>query len=178
MDLQPTLRGELLWLRPLVPEDFESLFAISSDPKVWEQHPENTRYKREVFEKFFQGAVESKGALVAIENKTGTVIGTSRFNAFDPQAKRVEIGYTFLSRACWGKGFNREMKALMLTHAFQNIERVVFYIGEHNRRSRAAIERIGAKHVETIPRQPKQGAAYNAAVYAIERLEFLSGSLI
>ncbi|MBY0458018.1 MAG: GNAT family N-acetyltransferase, partial [Gemmataceae bacterium] len=63
-DRQPHLIGELLELRPLRPDDFDALFAVASDPLIWEQHPEPDRYREEVVRGFFQGAVESGGALV------------------------------------------------------------------------------------------------------------------
>src|SRR5690606_8804541 len=116
LNLQPTLRGTLLSLRPLVAEDFEALFAVSAAPKPWEQHPENLRYRRDVFERFFEAAIASKGALIAIDAKTGEAIGSSRYSKFNAEERTVEIGYTFLARKCWGRGFNREMKALMLRH--------------------------------------------------------------
>ncbi|MEP6551462.1 MAG: GNAT family N-acetyltransferase, partial [Gemmatimonadales bacterium] len=37
-----------------------------------------------------------------------------------------------------------EMKQLMLSHAFKFVDRVVFLIGEENRRSQRAVEKIGA----------------------------------
>jgi RimJ/RimL family protein N-acetyltransferase len=172
-DLQPTLRGELLRLRPLHADDFESLFAVSSDPLIWEMHPEKTRYRRDVFERFFAAALESKGALVAADSKTGEIIGSSRFNALDPEKKSVEVGYTFLACKCWGKGFNTEMKALMLKHAFESVEKVYFYIGENNFRSRRAVEKIGARLLEKFERQPKEGAKYFATVYGIDKTDFL-----
>jgi len=48
-DLQPILKGELLRLRPLRLEDFHDLYAVASDPLIWEQHPVRDRYKEEVF---------------------------------------------------------------------------------------------------------------------------------
>ena len=66
-DLQPTLKGELIELRPLRQQDFDALFSAASDPKIWEQHPESDRYQREVFQRFFDGAFESKGAFAIIE---------------------------------------------------------------------------------------------------------------
>jgi RimJ/RimL family protein N-acetyltransferase len=39
-ELQPTLKGALLVLRPLRPEDFDALYAVASDPLIWEQHPQ------------------------------------------------------------------------------------------------------------------------------------------
>lgn len=172
MNLQPTLEGQLLRLRPLTANDFEPLFAVSSDPLLWEQHPERHRYKRDVFEKFFQGALDSKGALVATDNNNNEIIGSSRYNQYDPANKQIEVGYTFLARRCWQHGFNREMKKLMLIHAFQHVQRVLFYIGAQNQRSRTAIEKIGARLIQEIQRTPKEGATYTGVVYALDKNEF------
>ena len=51
--LQPTLRGDLIELRPLQAEDFPALLTAASDPLIWEQHPESTRYQPEVFQRYF-----------------------------------------------------------------------------------------------------------------------------
>jgi RimJ/RimL family protein N-acetyltransferase len=176
-DLQPTLNGRLVKLRPIAAADFESLYAVSSDPLVWEQHPERFRYKRDVFETFFQGALDSKGALIALDATTGEVIGSSRFNNWLPEKRLIEVGYTFLARKCWGKGFNQEMKSLMLNHAFQYADTVHFYIGEQNTRSRTAIERIGAALIKIIERPPAEGAKYNGTIYQITKEQFLNGPL-
>jgi N-acetyltransferase len=48
-DLQPVLKGQLLELRPLRPEDFTELYPVASDPLIWEQHANKDRYKEEVF---------------------------------------------------------------------------------------------------------------------------------
>jgi len=58
-DLQPTLIGKAISLRPLRAEDFEALYAAASDPLIWEQHPEPLRYQRPVFEGFFASALAS-----------------------------------------------------------------------------------------------------------------------
>lgn len=171
-DLQPTLVGELLQLRPLHADDFEDLFAVSSDPLIWEQHPERLRYQRDVFTRFFQAGLESRGALVALDARSGEILGSSRYNAWSAERRQVEVGYTFLARKCWGRGFNLEMKRLMLNHAFQYVDRVVFYIGENNLRSRRAIEKIGAHLLERVERQPAEGAKYISAIYGIDRSEW------
>jgi RimJ/RimL family protein N-acetyltransferase len=177
VDLQPTLKGNLLWLRPLLKEDFEALFKVSSDPLIWELHPEKTRYQREVFQRFFQAALGSKGALVALDSTTNEIIGSSRFNAFDPAKRTLEVGYTFLARKFWGHNYNMEMKKLMLSHAFQFADQIFFYIGENNFRSRRAVEKIGAKLLKKIEREPKEGAKYFATLYGIEKQMFLAGPL-
>jgi N-acetyltransferase len=143
-DLQPTLKGDLLELRPFRREDWHDLFAVASDPLIWEQHPESDRYKEEVFKIFFEGALESGGAFVVIDKATHRIIGSTRFNAYDPEKSEIEIGWTFLARKYWGGRYNREMKQLMLTHAFKFVENVVFFIGEDNIRSQRATEKIGA----------------------------------
>ena len=143
-DLQPHLKGELIELRPLTPEDWNDLFAVASDPLIWVQHPERDRYKEEVFKIFFREALESGGAFVIIDTKGRRIIGSTRFYGYDPQKSEIEIGWTFLARKYWGGRYNREMKQLMLAHAFQFVENVVFYVGENNVRSRKATEKIGA----------------------------------
>ena len=142
-DLQPTLKGELLFLRPLRLEDWDEIFAVASDPLIWEQHPASDRYKEEVFRGFFREALESGGALVVTDNKDGQVIGSSRFHGYDEEKSEIEIGWTFLARSYWGGVYNSEMKQLMLGHAFRFVESVVFLVGPQNWRSRRAVEKIG-----------------------------------
>jgi RimJ/RimL family protein N-acetyltransferase len=143
-ELQPHLSGEKLLLRPLRADDFENLYAAASDPLIWEIHPQPTRYQRPVFEGFFKLAMESGGAFAAVDKSTQKIVGSSRFYGYNPEKSEIVIGYTFLARSHWGGIFNREMKNLMLTHAFQYVHRVIFEIGENNWRSRKAIEKIGA----------------------------------
>ena len=130
-------------LRPLRAEDFDDLYAVASDPLIWEQHPDKTRSDPAGFRKFFDEAMASGGALIAIDNATGAVIGSSRFHGYDSEADEVEIGWTFLARSHWGGRYNGEMKRLMLTHAFRFVGRVVFLVGPDNIRSQRAVERIG-----------------------------------
>jgi peptidase E/RimJ/RimL family protein N-acetyltransferase len=148
-ELQPTLRGELLELRPLRPDDFPLLFAVASDPLIWEQHPARDRCREDVFREFFREATESGGALIATDRRTGEIVGSSRFNGYDAQRSEIEIGWTFLARSHWGGRYNGEMKRLMLDHAFRFVKRVIFVIGVGNRRSQAAVEKIGASRVGT-----------------------------
>jgi N-acetyltransferase len=143
-DLQPPLKGELIELRPLTPEDWDDLFAVASDPLIWEQHPESDRYKEDVFKVFFREALESGGAFVVIDKKTHQIIGSTRFYGYDPEKSEIEIGWTFLERRYWGGRYNWEMKQLMLAHAFKFVETVVFFVGPNNIRSQKAMEKIGA----------------------------------
>ena len=142
-ELQPTLTGTLLELRPLRRDDFDALYAAASDPLIWEQHPESDRYKRDVFQRYFDGAIESGGAFAVVDRQTGRVIGSSRYHGYDEAASEVEIGWTFLERAYWGGAYNREMKRLMVGHALTFVTRVVFLVGLTNTRSQRAMEKVG-----------------------------------
>jgi RimJ/RimL family protein N-acetyltransferase len=148
-DLQPTLIGELIELRPLRPADFDALYAVASDPLIWEQHPNSDRYQPDVFAAFFRDALASGGALVAVDRTDGRVIGSSRFHGYDPARSEIEIGWTFLARSHWGGAYNGEMKRLMLTHAFRFVDSVIFVVGPNNVRSQTAVEKIGGVRVGT-----------------------------
>jgi len=168
-DLQPRLSGELIEVRPMAADDWESLFAVASDPMIWEQHPARDRYQEEVFREFFREALETGSAFVVIGRKTGRVIGSSRYFGFDPQQSVVEIGWTFLARAYWGGEYNRELKRLMLEHAFKFVDRVVFVIGVTNFRSQKALEKIGGVRIGRQDKPDGQGNVVENFVYEIRR---------
>jgi N-acetyltransferase len=168
-NLQPTLTGEVIELRPLRPDDFHALFQAASDPLIWEQHPERDRYKREVFQTYFDSGIESKGAFAVIDRRSGKIIGSSRYCNLKPKASEVEVGYTFLERAYWGGEYNREMKSLMLDHAFRFVERIVFVVGENNLRSRKALEKIGARFWKNAEWSAHDGSARKTVLYEITR---------
>jgi RimJ/RimL family protein N-acetyltransferase len=168
-DLQPTLKGALVQLRPLAVEDFEVFYTAANDPLLWEQHPEPLRYRREVFQKFFDGAIESKGAFAAFDVASGRMIGSSRYYDYSPAEREVKIGYTFVAREFWGAGYNPEMKKLMLDHAFQSVDRVLFEIGESNIRSQTAIQRVGAKLVGKADLPGLDGTMMKMLVFEIRR---------
>ena len=142
-DLQPSLTGKLLFLRPLREDDFDNLYAVAKDPLIWEQHPCSDRYQREVFEQFFRDALASRGALIALDCDDTSVIGSSRYHGYDDAKSEIEIGWTFLARSHWGGAYNGEMKELMLRHAFKYVESVIFLVGPENFRSQRAVEKIG-----------------------------------
>ncbi len=138
-----TLENQIVRLEPLLADDLERLFLVAADPLIWQQHPTKTRYKREIFEQFFAGALESKTAFCIFDAKTNELIGSSRFYEYLPK-KSICIGYTFFARTCWGKSYNFNSKKLMLDYAFQWVEEVIFHIGAQNIRSQKAIEKLGA----------------------------------
>jgi N-acetyltransferase len=160
IDLQPTLRGQLLELRPLLASDWDALYAVASDPLLWAQHPAKDRHQEEVFRQFFIDALATRGALVARDLDSGRVIGSSRYHGYTAESREIEIGWSFLARSHWGGTYNGEMKQLMLAHAFTFVDRVIFCVGANNIRSQQAVQRIGAVLLDAHPAQSPETRVY------------------
>jgi RimJ/RimL family protein N-acetyltransferase len=163
------LKGRRIEVRPLQADDFDALFEAASDPLIWEQHPEPDRYELEVFQRFFDGAMASKGAFAVIDCQSGRIIGSSRYYGYDPARREVMIGFTFLERKFWGSACNRELKSLMLDHAFQFVDRVLFEVGAGNIRSQKALEKIGARFLATKELPLRDGTMLPCVVFVIEK---------
>lgn len=144
MNLRPTLENDIVKLIPLKETDFETLYKVASDPLVWEQHPNKDRWKHEVFQNFFKGAMESGGAFLIYDAQSNEVIGSSRYYDYNEIKKEIAIGYTFYARSHWGGKYNPAAKKLMMDYAFQFVNAVIFHIGAQNVRSQKAIEKLGA----------------------------------
>ena len=143
VNLQATLTGERVVVRPVVGADWQGMFAAAADAKIWEAHPESERYKEDIFRRYFDAALASGSAFSFVDKESDDIIGSSRFYGYDADASEIEIGWTFLSREYWGGSYNAEIKQLMLDHAFTFVDTVVFWVGETNIRSRRAMEKIG-----------------------------------
>ena len=183
MDRQPTLQGPTLLLRPLRPDDWDALFAVAADPLIWEVHPGHDRWQEPVFREFFADALAHGGALAIIDKSTrlanDRIVGSSRYQAYDPgEGGSVEIGWTFLERALWGGAANRELKRLMLEHAFRFVERVDFLVGEDNVRSRGAMVKIGGRLSERTEVAEMAGKPVRHVIYEIDRARFANGPLM
>lgn len=165
MITQPILSSPMVTLLPLKHEDFGSLYAVASDPLVWEQHPNKDRWKEDVFKKFFEGAMASGGAFKVVETATGRVLGSTRYYNHNEAERSILIGYTFYGRSSWGKGINPMVKKMMLDHIFQYVDTVLFHVGAVNVRSQIAMERLGAvktgeEMVAYVSEEPKLNYVY------------------
>lgn len=169
MNLQPTLSGTLIELRPLCGDDWPRLLDAASDPLIWEQHPERDRYKPEVFRRYFDGAMECGGAFAILDRATRKIIGSSRYCDYRPAESQIEIGWTFLERAYWGGEYNGELKRLMIDHALRFVERVVFVVGENNLRSQRALEKIGARFLKNDVATAPNGTTRRNVLFLVDR---------
>lgn len=131
-----------------------------------------------MFREFFEDALAKGGALAVVDKASGAVIGSSRFQDYDPSgAGQVEIGWSFLSRHYWGLGYNAEFKALMLEHAFKSVARVIFRVGADNVISRKAMANIGARLTQETFVAERAGRDVLHVIYEITRDDFAAGPL-
>ena len=177
LGLQPRLADEVVTLRPLEVGDWRALYAVASDPEIWAGHPAHDRWREPVFRRYFEDGLASGGALLAQDSATGAVLGSSRYDLGRAGEDEVEIGWTFVARTAWGGRVNRAMKGLMIGHALRRFERVIFVVGEHNRRSRRAMEKVGGVLTDRTLEAPMPDGVVRHVVYAIDREAFASGPL-
>jgi RimJ/RimL family protein N-acetyltransferase len=155
--------------------DWDALFAVASDPQVWAIHPQHDRWQEPVFRRFFADALARGGALAVIDQASGAIVGSSQYK---PEADgTVEIGWTFLAPSHWGGSYNREMKRLMLAHAFQFVDRVEFRVGECNLRSQRAMEKIGGRLTERFDMVETPSGPMRHVIFEITRESFAGGPL-
>jgi N-acetyltransferase len=174
----PRLEGMLIAMRPMTESDFEPLYTVASDPLIWELHPTHERWQRSVFRANIDEANAEKGGLVAINKATNSIIGFSRYSQIAVGPNDIEIGWSFLARDYWGGVYNRDMKAIMVAHALNSFDRVIFRVGETNARSRRAMEKIGGVRIEWDEVLPIFGRNAVYIAYEIRRDAFVDGPLL
>lgn len=152
-----------------MPEDWDALFAVASDPLIWEVHPAHDRWQEPVFRRYFADALASGGGVTILDKASGAVIGASRYDGYRPETSEIEIGWTFIARTCWGGAYNREIKRLMLDHIHRFVETATFMVGEDNHRSRRAMVKIGGVLRDEIHEREMAGRAVRHLVYEIRR---------
>ena len=130
---QPGLLEDTVFkIVPLIESDFDRLFEVASDPLIWEQHPTNDRYKKEVFQLYFDGAIQGKTDFLISDKLTDKIIGSTRYYDYRAENSSVAIGYTFLSRQYWGGVYNKSAKILVIEFAFQYVDKIYFHIGSNH----------------------------------------------
>ena len=159
MELTPViLEGRHVRLVPLTVEHVPALWEAGYDDDLWRwtmSHPRSEADMRSYVDAALARQAAG-GALpfATLEAASGRVIGSTRYHNWEPPHPRVEIGYTFVSRAWQRTPANTEAKYLMLRHAFETLGlvRVELRTNALNARSRAAIARIGGVEEGTLRR--------------------------
>ena len=151
MDFAISLRSDLIELRPLQMDDVEPLSVLTKSEKLWTYFTSNLdeplQLKRWVSEAVIAREKLDQRPFAVIELGTNQLIGSTRFGSISERDQRVEIGWTWLGEEYHGKGYNKDMKLLMLQHCFesQGMERVEFKTDVLNMSARKAFEKIGIK---------------------------------
>ena len=150
--LEPVrLTGDLVVLEPLRVEHHDELVAAASDGRLWDLWytavPSPDGMRAEIDRRLAEQAAGTMLPFTTCRADTGQVIGMTTFMNADAIHRRVEIGSTWNARSAQRSGTNAESKLLLLGHAFDTLDciAVEFRTHWHNRQSRAAIERLGAK---------------------------------
>lgn len=152
MQISPVnLSGQLVDLIPLSVEQIDGIKAAAADGELWQLFfttvPTPT-LTQQWFNIALEAQQQGKALPFAVVRKTdGKIIGTTRYCNIDQANRRLEIGYTWYAQSVQRSGINTECKRLLLTHAFEALGciAVEFRTDWFNRKSQAAIERLGAK---------------------------------
>ncbi|HIW90491.1 MAG TPA: GNAT family N-acetyltransferase [Candidatus Corynebacterium avicola] len=175
-ELSPvTLTGELVRLEPLTHDHEPDLVEAAKDGELWNLWyttiPTPEGMSAEIDRRL---GLQEDGSMIPFATRdlrSGKVIGMTTYMNIDASLPRVEIGSTWNAKSARGSGTNAESKLLLLSHAFDvwNCTAVEFRTSWHNRQSREAIERLGAK-LDGVLRQhvrTKDGSLRDTCVYSI-----------
>jgi RimJ/RimL family protein N-acetyltransferase len=181
------LQGQRVRLEPLASSHFPGLMAIAAAKEIWTHlsidGSDSELLQQELKSALLRRAAGEQYPFVIIDMLKGRLIGSTRFYNIYPEHRKLEIGWTWYDPAYWGTGYNIECKYLLLRYCFETLKavRVQFQAGEQNLRSRAAIQKIGAKF-EGILRKERirsNGTVRNTAMFSIidEEWEGVKGML-
>jgi RimJ/RimL family protein N-acetyltransferase len=146
----PTLTGRHVTLRPFVEADLPALVEAAREGDLWDIFYANVSMMK-VPERWLAAALKERDVgralLFTVQTPGGEVIGTTRYMRIAAQHRRLEIGGTFYAKRVQRTGVNTEAKRMLLAHAFDVMKAQVVQIRTDalNKRSQAAIERLGAK---------------------------------
>lgn len=146
-----TLKGKHVTLEALEQHHLADVQAAAADGELWKlfftsvPSPDNTQNWLNIALEMQQQ--QKAVPFVVRENATGQIVGATRYCNMDINNKRLEIGYTWYAQRVQRSPVNTECKLLLLGHAFEEFGciAVEFRTDWFNRRSQAAIERLGAK---------------------------------
>jgi len=168
-----TLANDFVRLEPLVPEHTEDLAVATAglEDRWYTSVPSADGVSAEIDRRRAQHAEGTMNPFAIVRLDTGRAVGMTTYCGIDQPNRTVEIGYTWLSPDAHGTAVNPSAKRLLLAHAFETCDaiRVQFCTHFHNRQSRAAIERLGAK-LDGILRNHRigaDGALRDTVVYSI-----------
>lgn len=147
-ELSTVLEAGAVRLEPLAAHHIEPLrSACAEDQEIWDIYPVNML--GDDFDKAMElfHSTDNWVRFAVINAETGKLVGMSNYINPDPGTKVTEIGGTYIAPSVRGSGFNDAMKKLMIDHAFAcGFTRIEFRVDTRNKRSMAAVLKLGAQH--------------------------------
>ena len=172
----PTLVGNHVTLRPLVPDDRDALVAAAGDlTNLFYANVSALRDPDAFMASVFKERYYGRAFPFAVETPDGTVVGLTRLMRMNEAHRRVEIGGTFYAKSVQRSAVNTEAKKLLLAHAFDTLDCQAVQIRTDwlNRASQRAIERLGAKRDGVLrSHQRMDGRVRDIVVYSIIACEW------
>jgi len=139
-------------LEPLAEHHLEPLrAACAEDQEIWEIYP--VSMLDENFDQAIRAFHDTSNWIrfAVINADTEKLVGMTNYINPDPNTKVTEIGGTYIAPSVRGSGLNDIMKKLMIDHAFaQGFTRIEFRVDTRNKRSMAAVLKLGAQHEGTL----------------------------
>jgi RimJ/RimL family protein N-acetyltransferase len=177
-----TLQGEHVTLEPMRLDHWEGLAEAVRDGELWKlwftSIPSPSQTRAYVEKALAEARQEGGLPFVVRDNRSGEVIGSTRFFQIDATNRRLEIGYTWYAARTQRTAVNTECKLLLLTHAFEALHAIAveFRTHWHNNKSRAAIARLGAKQDGVLRNHKKMadGSYRDTVVFSIIESEWLA----
>ena len=169
----PTLTGDHVTLRPTVLDDRDAIVAAGADGKISELFFTNasTLTDPDAFmAALFKERDFGRAMPFTVCTPDGRVVGLTRYMRMNEGHKRLEIGGTFYAKSVQRTGVNTEAKLLLLTRACEvmGCNAVQIRTDWFNKRSQAAIERLGAKRDGVLRNhQVMDGRVRDLVVYSI-----------
>lgn len=148
MELEPLiLENQSILLRPMMKQDFSLLMKLTGDPLLWEYFTYDLSQLEEFGKWAEPGFTGERVQFTVVDKSSQELIGSTAFGNFSARDRRIEIGWTWIGKNFQGKGYNQQMKFLMLEYAFEKMElmRVEIKTDVLNIPARKALMRMGIK---------------------------------
>lgn len=174
------LESKSVKLIPMREEHASALVSAASDGNLWDLWYTSIPDSESIHDYISHALSEQKKGLalpfVVVDKTSGNVIGSTRFCHADPKNQRVEIGFTWYAASFQRSSVNTECKWLLLSHAFEVLDAIAveFRTHWHNKASRNAIARLGAKQDGVLRnhQQMAEGVYRDTVVFSIINLEW------
>lgn len=144
-----TLKGELVYLRALEPEDLDLLYEVENNENFWEVSATSVPFSRYILKQYLENShrdiYEIKQLRLVICELAGKPVGFIDIFDFDPANRRAALGILIIHDEKRKKGYGRESLELVCKYGFTHLglHQVYANVGEENLLSKLLFEKAG-----------------------------------